>query len=212
MQTPPPTEILSFKTEDDARPVTSALWRGGRHGLLLVDGMSGLPMRPWRSKLAQLIGHGLTVLEPRPEPMGTEAGAALERSVETISRMVAGGVAHLRGAGARAVSVLGIGRGAEAAAEAVLTGLVGNLDVLILVGPERVSGPVGRLTQRVIFVVCDDDDAMKVAVEQHMFAPDTTQLTLYTGETPAAALFDSPQHGRRLVKLITDALDADPWY
>lgn len=195
-------DLACFPTEE-AGLVAGDFWRGGSHGLLLVNSAGGAPS-PWLQQLPAFLNHGLTVLEPAL-PAGLEGPDA----IEDIARIVAGGVAFLRSDGCRHVSVLGVSTGAAAAAEAVLAGLVGNLHTLILIGPEQVSGPVGHLTPRVIFVVADEDDATEVAVRQRHLAPDTTQLTIFTGDLCGAELFIG-QHARSLQKLVLEALPPDP--
>ncbi len=200
----PSPDVVCYPTE--RRGLTAGdYWLGGAHSLLLVNG-EGLDPSPWHDEIETFVRHGLTVLEPAIQRRPAESRAD---TVERVAQLTAGGVAYLRTDGARAVSILGVGLGAEAAAEAVLSGLVGNLETLILIAPQRLSGPVGRITKRAIFVVSDEDEAMDVAVQQHMMAPETTQLTLYTGDVPAAELFHS-QHAKRLLKLVTDALRAEP--
>lgn len=203
MPTLPPADLVCFPTEGRGL-IPGDHWRGGAHALLLLRD-DPAEEGPWRAQIPDLVAHGLTLLEPAPPPARLPEGP---EGTERYARIVAGAVAYLRNDGAAAVSVLAAGRGAEAAGEAVLSGLVGNLHTMILLAPPRLSGPLGRIAARVIFVVADEDEAVDVAVAQHAMAADTTQLTLYTGEVPAVELFRSPRHAKRLLKLVTDALPA----
>ncbi|GMG81736.1 hypothetical protein LNKW23_09490 [Paralimibaculum aggregatum] len=193
----PPTSLVCFPTEGRGL-VAGDYWRGGDHALLLV----GEGSSPWAAQIGELVAGGLTVLEPSLSALPAKAP---EEALERLARIIAGGVAYLRTDGAKAVSILGVGAGAAAAAEAVLAGLIGNVETLILLAPPKLSGPIGCISGRVIFVVADEDEATEHAVRQHTMAPDTTQLTVFTGDYAAAELFDSP-HAGRLLKLIRDAL------
>lgn len=196
----PPTALVCFPTEGRGL-IAGDFWNGGPHALLLVsDGQSD--PSPWAEQIGAIVKHGLTVLEPTiPQRPGTGAEEAMER----MARIVAGGVAYLRNEGAEEVSILGVGTGAAAAAEAVLSGLIGNVRTLILLAPPKLSGPIGMIANHVIFVVADEDTATELAVSQHAMSPDTTQLTVYTGDYAAADLFQSP-HAGRLLRLIKEAL------
>lgn len=192
------TESVRYATEDGTS-VEARLSGAGPHAVLLARAAEA-PATVWDDVAPEFAAHGLTVLVPAFRDAADPA---------TTMADIAAGVAFLRGRGAAAVSVIGATTGAEAAAEAVLAGMMDGLHTLILIAPERLSGEIGLATEPVIFVVADEDLATVTAMKQRGVAPFAVQVTMYAGDFPSMSLFGSPHRGA-LLKLLKGALPADP--
>lgn len=194
-----PTQV-TIATEDGGS-IHADYWQRGGNAVLLVHGKV-FDKQSWRSFAELAASKGLTVFVPDLRGYGESVGPD---SDEGYAIDVAAGVHFLREKGEASISIIGGSMGAMAAAEAVVSKRVREIEALILLAPRSISEPAKLMANRILFVASEDEDACPAVRAQYDAAPEPKRLLVYPGSAHAQHLFDSPNAGE-LSKILLETV------
>ncbi len=203
-------EPVSFPT-DDGGLIYADVYGEGDRGVVLAHG-GRFNKASWEKQAHVLARAGFRVLALDFRGYGESRGPGdSEPLAAPLHLDVLAAVRHLRGTGAKSVSVVGASLGGRAAADASIQA-PGEIDQLVVLAGD-VGGPPEKLTGRKLFIVARDDTRGDGLVrltrirEQYEKAPEPKELLILEGSAHAQFLFDTEQ-GERLTQEILRFLSA----
>ncbi len=204
---------MEIRTEDGG-VIHADAYGSGDHGVVLAHG-GRFDRTSWKPQAMVLAGLGFRVIA-----IDFRAAVEARRGRETpclyeatcLAKDVLAAVRHLRGTGAKTVSIVGGSLGGGAAAQATIDAKPGEIDRTVLLAHMLIDTP-GKMRGRKLFIVARNDlggnnrprlDGIRQQYEQ---APDPKELVVLEGSAHAQLVFQTDQ-ARPLMREIVRFLSA----